>query len=138
MRKSIESMSDRELLMELVADKRRADRARRIKTIVWLAVAAALLVLALIYLPPLAARIRQFNQTMDQLQQAATSANEFFDNVKGIGYDKLAETVESVNQAAARVREITDGLSEAGLETLEESIGELNDMIARLRGFFGG
>ena len=95
--KELSSMTDRELLLELVAEKRRADRARRIKAYIWMAVAAALLVLCLIYVPRVVRTVRHYNQVIDQVTQTVTEAQGLLDGLKAVGTEKLQDTAVQMN-----------------------------------------
>ena len=73
MPKPVETMSDHELLVELVREKRRADRERAVKTAVALAVLAVIVVLCVIYVPRIAQTVRQFQAVMDRLNRLKSS-----------------------------------------------------------------
>lgn len=136
--KEIETMTDRELLLELVAAGRRAEKRRRVRLWVYLAVAAALLALCLIYVPRLVCVVRQFNDTMGQLRAVTDQAQDFFRGIGDIGYDKLRETVDQVDAVTAEIQTVMDRLQAAGLDKLEQSLEQLNETLGRLRAFFGG
>lgn len=137
MKKEIGLMSDRELLMELVEDKRRAEKWERVRLIAAAALLLAVAVLAAVYVPRLAATLRRVNETMDQVQTLTAQAEVFFDEIQQIGADKLAETVENVNAAAQEAGEIMDKLKEAGLENLQQAFKDLSEITEKIRVFFG-
>ena len=137
MKKEIEQMSDRELMMELVEAKRRAEKWERIRLCVMAALLLTVVVLAAVYVPRITATLRRVNETMDQVQAMSEQAQSFLDSFKSISAEKLAETVENVNATAQEAREIMDKLKEVGLESLEQSLKELSEFAEKLRGFFG-
>ncbi|MBR3296309.1 MAG: hypothetical protein IKI65_00550, partial [Firmicutes bacterium] len=62
-----ELMSDRELLLELVREKRRQDKVRVIKYTVWAVVLIALIVLAAVYVPKIVALYNYANQALQEV-----------------------------------------------------------------------
>ena len=137
MKKEIDAMSDRELLMELVAAGRREEKRRVVRLCIAALLVLAIAVLCAVYVPRLAATLRRVNETMDKVQSMTEQAQSFFDAFKEVSADKLAETIETVSDTAQEAREIMDKLSEAGLDSLQQSIRELSEFADRVKGIFG-
>ena len=121
MPKPVETMSDHELLVELVREKRRADRERAVKTAVALAVLAVIVVLCVIYVPRIAQTVRQFQAVMDRLDQAESKMNEAADEMR---------------QASAQVQQFFGGLGEESLKTWQQSVEDVNQMLEGLKKVF--
>lgn len=103
MDREIKSMSDRELLMELVQEKRRAERARKLRSCV-LAGLAALLVLCFVYVPRAVRAVRRYNDTMERLNRSVTQVQDFLDTANALGTEKWQQTVEQLNERLADVQ----------------------------------
>ena len=121
MPKPVETMSDHELLVELVREKRRADRERAVKTAVALAVLAVIVVLCVIYVPRIAQTVRQFQAVMDRLDQAASKMNEAADEMR---------------QASAQVQQFFGGLGEESLRAWQQSVEDVNQLLEGLKNMF--
>ena len=135
--KELSSMTDRELLLELVADKRRADRARRIKAYIWMVVAAALLVLCLIYVPRVVRTVRHYNQVIDQVSQTVTEAQGLLDGLKAVGTEKLQDTVDQLSESARKANAFFSAMGDGGLEKLQQSLDQLQETSRQTRELFG-
>ncbi|MBO5555690.1 MAG: hypothetical protein J5927_00745 [Oscillospiraceae bacterium] len=134
--KELSSMTDRELLLELVADKRRADRARRIKAYVWMVVAAALAVLCLIYVPRIVHTVRHYNQVISQVSETVTEAQGFLDSLNAIGTDKLQDTVDQLGETAQKANDFFSALGDGGVEKLQQSLDQMQDISQQAGEFF--
>ena len=121
MPKPVETMSDHELLVELVREKRRADRERAVKTAVALAVLAVIVVLCVIYVPRIAQTVRQFQAVMDRLDQSASRMNEAADEMR---------------QASAQVQQFFGGLGEESLRAWQQSVEDVNQLLEGLKNMF--
>ena len=104
MDREIKGMSDRELLMELVREKRRDERARKIRSCVLAGLAALLLVLCLLYGPRAVRAVRRYNDTMERLNRSVTQVQEFLDTANKLGIEKWEQTVEQLNERLADVQ----------------------------------
>ncbi len=137
MRKEIEKMSERELLMELVEEKRRAEKWRLVRLCAVGAVVLALAILCAVYVPRIVESVQRFNEAVTSLQNTTNQIQSFYNGVKDAGLDKLSEAAENIDAAAQEAKRIMDGLSEAGLGDLKDSLAGLNDFAEKVRGFFG-
>ena len=137
MKKEIEAMSDRELLAELVAGQRRAEKWRAVRIGAAALVVLAIVILCAVCVPRITQTVRRVNETMDQVQGVAAEAQKLFDDIQEIGTDKLAETIDTVNETATEAKAIMDKLTAAGLDSLQESIQELSEFASLVKGFFG-
>ena len=114
MRKPVAEMTEREMLEELVSEKRRNDVIRLVLLGICAAAAVIVIVLLAIYLPPVIAFFRQLNESIQQVQ------GEF---------QKIQEAIDSV-------RETVSGIGSAGKETLESAVEQITDLLGRITGFF--
>ncbi len=112
MRKSLENMTDHEILMELVAEKRRSDNLRRLKIAVYVVIAIIIAILLFKYLPPVIAFFRRLNDQVQQLQTA----------------------MEQVQQTVTKVKETVSGVGDSTLEALKRAIESVIDLINKIPG----
>ena len=99
MMKEIEMMSDHELLMELVAEKRRNDRIRYIKYGIYGVIGLAVAVMCFIYVPKIIDFYNKFNKVMDQLSEATNSVRRVSDSIS-------TETIESFNSVVEAIKSL--------------------------------
>ena len=123
MDKKIESMTDHELLCELVRQGRRAERENQIKTCL-----IAVLLLAVLILAP----IRQLNAALDEVQQTLDQAKGVLGCFDAESVEKFQQTMDSVNTASQQATEIMNRLKDSGLDKLQESIEAFNETMERL------
>ena len=90
--KDYSQMSDHELLMELVKEKRRNDKLRYVSYAIKGAILLAVVVVAAIYVPKIVAVIRRYNQFMDQMEGLNDKVSSFV-NEGTIG---LLDSVKSI------------------------------------------
>lgn len=121
MKKEISEMTDRELLMELVEETRRAGRMRRVKTILWIAAALVVFVLACLYLPKLSALLRHYNAVMNSLESATARVNE---------------SLEEFKILAGEAQGFFDQVNQLGLDKLQEALDELHGVMEQIGSFF--
>ena len=90
--KDYNEMSDHELLMELVKEKRRNDKIRYVRYAVYVLILLAVGILAGIYVPKVVAVIKRYNQFMDQMQGLSDKVG----SVVNDGTIGLLESMKSV------------------------------------------
>ena len=90
--KDYSQMSDHELLMELVKEKRRNDKLRYIRYGFYALILLAIIVVGAIYIPKIVAVIRRYNQFMDQMEGLNDKVSSFV-NEGTIG---LLDSVKSI------------------------------------------
>ena len=94
--KKIEEMSDHEILVELLEDKRRNDKNRYIKYGIYAAIALVIIVLLIIYVPKVVAFINKYNQVLNDLQETNDKINEFFNTVGEGTAEKFKEITDAL------------------------------------------
>lgn len=82
MLKPIAAMTDHEMLVELLQEKRRADKMRNIKYAIAGAVCAVLIFLLIKYLPPVISYFRSVQETIEQIQSGVEQVQTVTDTVK--------------------------------------------------------
>ena len=93
MLKPIAAMTDHEMLVELMHEKRRNDRARNIKYMIAGAVILLIVILLFKYLPPVIRYFRSLNESLDTIRGGVDSVRGLADNVNdkvNSLWDKLA------------------------------------------------
>lgn len=121
MRKDIHHMTDHELLLELVAEKRRLEDLRRVRLIVTLIVLAAVILLAVIYIPRILAPIREFQQNMDELKRSL---------------DRFNSSLQQMDEMTSEARAFFQQVGDLGLEKMQQSVEQLSEALGRVTGFF--
>lgn len=69
----LEQMSDRELLLELVAEKRRLERWDKVRQIIILILLIGIVIALAIYIPKILQFIEEYNQFMQQMHEMSES-----------------------------------------------------------------
>jgi len=82
--KKISEMSDHEMLVELMNDKRRQDKVRYVKYIWYAIILVLLIIICLKVVPPVVSTLRRYNNFMDQfdsfkaeIENALSKINDF-------------------------------------------------------------
>ena len=115
-----ELMSDRELLLELVSEKRRQDKVRVIKYIVWAVVLIALIVLAAVYVPKIVALYNYANQALQEVDSTMSEVDG---------------TMQEINDTLIKLNTDYDSLKSNGLDILQDATDTVNGLIEKLRSF---
>lgn len=136
MPRDVNTMSDHELLAELVLLQRRSARLSRLRLIAGCILLLALVVLALIYIPRIMEPIHQLSASMDQIQDAAANAQEFFSSLDAGTAERLADALDGLAGASEEIGAFVDGLRNSGLDQTQKAIDELNEMLGKLTDFF--
>ena len=75
--KDYSQMSDHELLMELVKEKRRSDKIRYIRYGIHALILLVIIIIGIIYAPKIVAVIRRYNAFMDQMEGLNDKVSSF-------------------------------------------------------------
>ena len=116
---AVETMTERELLMELVNEKRRQEKIRYIKWGITAVIIILVVVLLIVYLPPVVKTIKKVDSAVDMMQSE-------IDNIKG-SFDDAMEKLSEFEAIAEEFSDFDD-LKEklAGLEEIGEKLGEID------------
>lgn len=82
MLKPISAMSDHEMLVELMQEKRRGDTLRNIKLVLLGVLLAVLVYLGFRYLPPAIAYFKGVGETIDKIQTGVDQVQTVTDSIK--------------------------------------------------------
>ncbi|MBQ9330789.1 MAG: hypothetical protein IJ221_07425 [Oscillibacter sp.] len=123
MRKPIEDMTDREILAELLAEKRRAEKWRYVGLGVRLAVLAVVAALCLRYLPPVLSFARDAYAAVETANAQVAQARQQMEGIRSQLSD-LQTTAEGIRTAVA-------GIQDIGSAALESAADRLNDLLSR-------
>ena len=100
--KDYSQMSDHELLMELVKEKRRSDKIRYIRYGIHALILLAIVVVGIIYVLKIVAVIRRYNAFMDQMEGLNDKVSSFV-NEGTIGLlDSVKSIMEKVQSLLGR------------------------------------
>ena len=95
-------MSDHELLMELVAEKRRNDKIRYISYGIKGAICLAAVIMCFIYVPKIIEFYNRFNAIMDQLNKVSASVIRVSDSISTETIESFKKVVEAISQLLGR------------------------------------
>ena len=114
----LELMSDHEMLMELVAEKRRQDTVRTVKLCIYLILAAVVCVLLFIYVPRIIEAYRSAKATLNQSKEITDKLQSTFSKVD---FEKMQSTLEKMD-----------------FDELQQSLETVRSFLNRLQTIFGG
>ena len=118
MPRDIGSMTDHELLEELVLQGRRAERANTIKTCVIAGLLLVIIILALVYIPKIMAPIRQLSESMDEIRSTAEQVKSVLENFDQETIDKFKQSMEIFGETSQQARVFLKSSRIAGSKTL--------------------
>ena len=102
----IEEMTDHEMLVELLKEKRLRDKLRLVKLIVWAIVLVVLLILAFIYVPPV---IRFFKEVHDNLESISKSLESLNQTVTD-AYGNITDISDSIKEQLENLKALENML----------------------------
>lgn len=136
MSKEIESMNERELLEELVRQGKKRETLEKIKLFSIVALLAAIVVLAAVYIPKILTPLHDLSQSMQAVEQAAAEAERVLAGFDEKTMDQLRQTLESLDESSQEIRVLADTLMDSGfgdlkttIESLTESLGSLSSLL---------
>ena len=97
MARDIEQMSDHELLMELISDKRRQDKIRYIKYAVIGIFVAAVVIELVIWVPKIVAMVNYYNGIISQIDTTVVKINNVVSDIPDGLVQKINDLIESLN-----------------------------------------
>ncbi len=128
MRRPVEEMTDRELLEELVKEKRLQETLRRIRIGIGAAIAVAVAILLAIYLPPVIRYFRQLNETIQQVRRVAEQA--------GASLDSVRAAAEQVTASLDGMRQEIVSIESSGAAALQNAAERLNELLNSFPAWF--
>lgn len=102
--KKVEEMTDRELLMELVIDRRRQAVLRYVRMAIWTVVIVAAVVLVYKYMPVLTAYTKEVRVVFGDVKVITEKGVEI---VNGLDQD----TVDTINRLVSELKRILEALN---------------------------
>lgn len=141
MRPEPETMTERELIMELVIDRRREEKIRYIKYGIIAAVLILIVILLLVYLPPIVRTFDKIDGAVDMLQTEIDNIKGSFDEAMGklSEFEAMAEEFSSLGdlkEKFAALEELGDRLGEVDFEAFNEVITKLNNLVNKVPWLF--
>jgi|GEM_PF-1697170 len=130
------SMTDHELLAELVTLQRRAALMNWIRFAALALLLVLMIVVLCIFVPRIIAPIRQLSESIGQIQQSVSGAKSFFDGLSSDTVTSLEAALESLNETSEKLNGLLDGLGDGGLRDLPNAISNLNNILERLSSLF--
>ena len=93
---NIETMSDHELLMELVREQQRRDKREKTRLYISLAVLLVIVVILAVWVPKIIALQRELNDTLQQINAVAEQVENTLDGIDLEGLKNILEKLQSV------------------------------------------
>ena len=100
--KRIEEMSDHELLMELIEDKRRNDKIRFIIYAVFATLAVLIIGVMLVYIPRMIQFMDQYKALMEDLENATNSIKDLKDSLDFDSLSGVQDMISKVQEILAK------------------------------------
>jgi len=100
--KRIEEMSDHELLMELIEDKRRNDKIRFIIYAVFATIAVLIIGVMLVYIPRMIQFMNQYKALMEDLENATNSIKDLKDSLDFDSLSGVQDMISKVQEIMAK------------------------------------
>ena len=98
MPENIETMSDHELLMELVREQQRRDKREKTRLYISLAVLLVIVVILAVWVPKIIALQRELNDTLQQINAVAEQVENTLDGIDLEGLKNIMETLQKAIQ----------------------------------------
>ena len=102
--KRIEDMTEREMLMELMAEKRLQDRLRAVKIAFGIAVILLLVWLGFTYIPRIIEVYNKWNDVLQQIQETGNKVNGVVDEIKSGPLQSIQSGIDSVKSGVESVK----------------------------------
>ena len=132
----ISTMSDRELLEELVRETRLAERRRKTAFWVRLCAAAVLLVLCLIYVPRAVRTVQQYNDAVDRVNALTGQIETLLSGFGDISPEASKEAVDQARQTFRQVQSLLNEYSSFDSAQLRGTLDQLGETAEKMDGFF--
>ena len=95
--KSIGEMSDHEMLVELMKDKKRRDTLRNVKIVAYVLVIAAVVAAAVIYAPKIIGAVKEVQTLMGKINSIADQTSGVMSNFGDDTITQLKSAIEKLN-----------------------------------------
>ena len=129
--KNLENMSDRELLEELVKEKRRNDILRYVSYAFYAIVMIFILVLYFKYAPIIKQMIEDYNQIVKTVNDFSASIEQITNSIDPKTFEKINEISESFDPSTfEKIKEFSDSFD-------PEDFKRLKDFVEKFQKLFG-
>ncbi len=95
---NIETMSDHELLMELVREQQRRNKREKTRLYISLAVLLVIVVILAVWVPKIITLQRELNDTLQQINAVAEQVENTLDGIDLEGLKNIMETLQKAIQ----------------------------------------
>lgn len=100
--KNYNEMSDHEILMELLEEKRKNDKLKTIKYAIYATILVLIIVVLAIYVPKILTFINNYNDFMNQFSDINKKMNEFLNNFDPSVTKDLTAFIEQLKNLLSR------------------------------------
>jgi predicted PurR-regulated permease PerM len=129
--KNLENMSDRELLEELVKEKRRNDILRYVSYAFYAIIMILILVMYFKYAPIIKQMIEDYNQIVKTVNDFSSSIQKITDSINPETFEKINQISESFDPATfEKIKEFSDSFD-------PEDFKKLKDFVEKFQKLFG-
>ena len=129
-------MSDHEILMELLEEKRRNEKQRKIQLIFTVVGIAALIIVLAVIWAKLSASVREVQTNIDRINTATQEITGLFDGLKDAGYENADQALKDLHDTTEKINELYDAFGENGAEGQRQGIEAMNSAVEKINGFF--
>lgn len=130
-------MTDHEILLGLLEEKRRNDRQRMIERIIALVIIAALVIALIAINSKVTHAMQQIQSNIDRINTATQEITTFFAGFKEAGYENVEQALEELHKATSKINTFFDAIGEHGMQNIEQGMDTLNDAKDWLFNLFG-
>lgn len=140
MKKKIEEMTDHEILVELLKEKRMRDKIMYVKIAVYSVILITLMILGCIYIPKIVAFVNRVNEDLERIENTIIEFEENMNTLMEYGrefYDetlvKITENVQKIEGTITDIKSNFDQFKINGQEALDSTVSRLSKSVEELR-----
>ena len=131
------AMSDHEILLELLAAKRKVERQRKIEIIITVVVVAILVIALIVAWVKISSMINEVRDALGKVTDVTQKVQGVFNGLQEAGIDDMGQSIKSLNDATEHLNDLYNRIGESGLQKLEEGLDALKKLSERLSGLNG-
>ena len=120
-------MTDHEILLELLEEKRRSDRERKTERFVYCVILAVIVLVLIVIGLKINGAIRQVQTNIDRINEATQEITDFFSGLKEAGYDNVEQALTDLHDATSRINGFFDVIFRSGHHIIQ--IPECRDIL---------
>jgi len=138
--KKIEEMTDHEILLELIKEKRMRDKIMYVKIGFYSVILIALIILGCIYIPKIVAFVNRVNEDIERIEHTIDEIEENMNTLKEYGEDfyentltKITENVQKMEGTISEIKENINNFKISGQDVFDSTVNKLSKSVEDLR-----